>query len=161
MLRLPAVVLACLTQSAERIALAVDATSFTRNVLVDLNYIGSNGSHLCVVDGNAPNPAIVAQLLAAGTNPAVLVGGNLWFGNFSPSPVGNNAFYQAALNRSIANSNYSGFQATVTKRFSRGFQIQTAYTWSHAIDDGADPLDAAAGDRSFPQKLVQPRRRTG
>jgi Carboxypeptidase regulatory-like domain/TonB dependent receptor len=123
-----------------------------KNVLVDLNYIGSKGSHLLrVVDGNAPNPAIVAQLLAAGTNPAVLVGSNLWFGGFTPSPVGNNAFYQAALNRSIANSNYNGFQATVTKRFSRGFQIQTAYTWSHAIDDGSDPLDAAAGGRSFPR----------
>jgi outer membrane receptor protein involved in Fe transport len=123
-----------------------------KNVLVDLNYIGSKGSHLLrVVDGNAPNPAIVAQLLAAGTNPAVLVGSNLWFGGFDPSPVGNNAFYQAALNRSIANSNYNGFQATVTKRFSQGFQVQTAYTWSHAIDDGSDPLDAAAGDRSFPR----------
>jgi len=123
-----------------------------KNVLIDLNYIGSKGSHLLrVVDGNAPNPAIVAQLLAAGTNPAVLVGSNLWFGGFSPSPVGNNAFYQAALNRSIANSNYNGFQATVTKRFSQGFQIQTAYTWSHAIDDGSDPLDAAAGNRTFPR----------
>jgi hypothetical protein len=123
-----------------------------KNVLIDLNYIGSKGSHLLrVVDGNAPNPAIVAQLLAAGTNPAVLVGSNLWFGGFSPSPVGNNAFYQAALNRSIANSNYNGFQATITKRFSQGFQVQTAYTWSHAIDDGSDPLDAAAGDRSFPR----------
>jgi hypothetical protein len=39
----------------------------------------------------------------------------------------------------------------VTKRFSQGFQIQTAYTWSHALDNGADPLDAAAGDRSFPR----------
>lgn len=123
-----------------------------KNVLIDLNYIGSKGSHLLrVVDGNAPNPLIVAQLLAAGTNPALLIGSNLWFGGFTPSPVGNNAFYQAALNRSIANSNYNGFQATVTKRFSQGFQIQTAYTWSHAIDDGSDPLDAAAGNRTFPR----------
>jgi hypothetical protein len=76
---------------------------------------------------------------------------NLWFGDFSPSPVGNSAFYQAALNRSIANSSYNALQATVTKRFTKGFQIQGAYTWSHALDNGADPLDAAAGDRNFPR----------
>ena len=122
------------------------------NVLIDLNYIGSKGTHLLrVVDGNAPIPSVVAELLASGVPPTVLIGSNLWFGGFSPSPTGNSAFYQAALNRSIANSNYNGLQATVTKRFSRGFQIQTAYTWAHAIDDGADPLDAAAGDRSFPR----------
>ena len=123
-----------------------------KNLLVDVNYIGSKGTHLLrVVDGNAPNPAIVSELLAAGVPPNVLIGSNLWFGGFSPSPVGNSAFYQAALNRSIANSNYNALQATVTKRFSQGFQIQTAYTYSHAIDDGSDPLDAAAGNRSFPR----------
>lgn len=123
-----------------------------KDVPIDVNYIGSKGTHLLrVVDGNAPFPWIVAELLASGVSPSVLIGSNLWFGGFSPSPVGNSSFYQAALNRSIANSNYNALQATVTKRFSKGFQIQGAYTWSHAIDDGADPLVAAAGDRTFPR----------
>ncbi len=123
-----------------------------RNVLLEMNYIGSKGSRLLrLVDGNAPIPSVVNELLASGVPPQLLIGSNLWFGGFSPSPVGNSAFYQAALNRSIANSNYNALQATLTKRFSQGFQIQGAYTWSHAIDDGADPLDAAAGDRNLPR----------
>jgi len=36
---------------------------------------------------------------------------------------------------SNGNSTYHGGSAQVTKRFSRGFQMTSAYTWSHLIDD--------------------------
>ncbi|HEX8499019.1 MAG TPA: carboxypeptidase regulatory-like domain-containing protein [Pyrinomonadaceae bacterium] len=36
---------------------------------------------------------------------------------------------------SNGNSTYHGASATVSRRFSRGFQLTTAYTWSHLIDD--------------------------
>jgi hypothetical protein len=40
----------------------------------------------------------------------------------------------------------------VNKRFSRGFQIQGAYTFSHSIDDSSDPLvPAEKTGRSFPR----------
>jgi hypothetical protein len=35
---------------------------------------------------------------------------------------------------SLANANYNGLQIEATKRYSRGFSIQGAYTWSRAID---------------------------
>jgi hypothetical protein len=35
------------------------------------------------------------------------------------------------------------------KRFSNSFQFQAAYTWSHAIDDAADPLVAPGGNRNI------------
>ncbi|MDZ4799908.1 MAG: carboxypeptidase regulatory-like domain-containing protein [Bryobacteraceae bacterium] len=35
---------------------------------------------------------------------------------------------------SLANSHYHGLQIEATKRYSRGFSIQGAYTWSRAID---------------------------
>lgn len=44
---------------------------------------------------------------------------------------------------SSAASTYHSLQTTVTKRFSRGYQLTAAYTWSHAIDDVSDVFDVA------------------
>src|SRR5262249_41133977 len=51
---------------------------------------------------------------------------------------------------SSASSIYHSFQATVTKRFSQGYQFGAAYTWSHAIDDVSDVFDVA-GSFVLPQ----------
>jgi hypothetical protein len=73
-----------------------------------------------------------------------------------PQPVlpfnaaNNNAFLQAELFKGIANSVYHALQLNITKRFSHGFAIQGAYTYSHAIDDGADPLIPINNNISFP-----------
>ena len=40
--------------------------------------------------------------------------------------------------RNDRNSNYNSLQVNLTKRFSRGFQMTHAYTWSHAIDSASD-----------------------
>ena len=56
-------------------------------------------------------------------------------------------FYQV----SVANSIYNSLQLKVTHRLSHGLQLQGAYTWAHAIDDGVDPLVPAAGNRTFPR----------
>jgi hypothetical protein len=52
----------------------------------------------------------------------------------------NSAFLQAELFKGISNSIYHALQLNITRRFSHGFSLQGAYTYSHAIDDGADPL---------------------
>ncbi len=52
---------------------------------------------------------------------------------------------------SVANSIYNSLQLKVTHRLSHGLQLQGAYTWAHAIDDGVDPLVPAAGNRTFPR----------
>jgi hypothetical protein len=44
---------------------------------------------------------------------------------------------------SSAASNYHSLQASLTKRYSKGFQFTAAYTWSHAIDDVSDVFDLA------------------
>ena len=44
---------------------------------------------------------------------------------------------------SSAASIYHSLQATATKRFSNGYQLTAAYTWSHAIDDVSDVFDVA------------------
>jgi hypothetical protein len=39
---------------------------------------------------------------------------------------------------SVGQSVYSGLNLSVTKRFSRGFEMFATYTWSHAIDDAPE-----------------------
>lgn len=40
------------------------------------------------------------------------------------------------LLESGANNNYNGLDLTITKRFSRGLQLSTTWSWSHAIAEG-------------------------
>jgi hypothetical protein len=51
---------------------------------------------------------------------------------------------------SSAAATYQALQASVTKRFSRGWQMTAAYTFSHAIDDVSDVFDLA-GAFTLPQ----------
>lgn len=44
---------------------------------------------------------------------------------------------------SSASSTYHSLQTTLTKRFSKGYQLTAAYTLSHAIDDVSDVFDVA------------------
>jgi hypothetical protein len=129
------------------------------SVLVDVNYVGSRGTRLLrVVDGNPPQPALVAQLLADGVPPQALQFNNLWFGAETGSlpfdAVNNNAFLHAEVFNNAASSIYHALQAKVTKRMSRGLMFQAAYTWAHAIDDSSDPLTPATGNQGFPRNSL-------
>ncbi len=44
---------------------------------------------------------------------------------------------------SSAASTYHSFQASLSKRFSKGYQLTAAYAWSHALDDVSDVFDLA------------------
>ena len=50
-----------------------------------------------------------------------------------------------------AHSSYHGFEATLTKRFSQGFQFTSAYTWSHGIGQTAEQF--VSGDNGGPQDI--------
>jgi hypothetical protein len=130
------------------------------SLLLEANYVGAKGTHLLrLVDGNPPQPALVAQLVAfcnGQGSPAAVQGcqstlefNSLYFDLESGLPayvatgtdaVNNNAFLHAELFKGIANSIYHALQLNITKRLSHGFSLQGAYTYSHAIDDGPDPL---------------------
>jgi carboxypeptidase family protein/TonB-dependent receptor-like protein len=147
------------------------------SLLLEANYVGSKGTKLLrLVDGNPPQPDRLSQLEAfcMPNNPAnmgfntptgqcdqtTLQFTNLWLGvnNGSLPPLfgdnnaaaNNSAFLQAELFKAIANSTYHALQLNITKRFSRGFSLQGAYTYSHAIDDGADPLIPISNNILFP-----------
>lgn len=137
------------------------------NFQVEVNYVGVKGNHLHrVVDGNAPDPAKVAQLRAICQDPTNAFGctdgpnasdvqgiflyvGQL-FGVFPFNAVNNSASFHANLEKSVSSSIYHGLQTTVTRRFSRGLFFQAAYTYSHSIDDSGDTLRPELGNLVFP-----------
>lgn len=139
---------------------------------MDIAYVASEAHHLFrQVDGNPPDPTLVADLVAycsnpsnsAGCTPNQVSGINLYEGaNFGvfPAPgvvtpsgnaVANNAMVQPFYQVSVGNSIYNSLQVKVTHRMSHGLQAQLSYTWAHGIDDAPDPLAPAQGNRTFPR----------
>ncbi len=142
------------------------------NLLLEVNYVGTKGTRLLrLVDGNPPQPGLVAQLEAfcVPSNPAnqgfntptgqcdqsTLQFDSLWFGAETGvlpfDAVNNNAFLHAELYTNRASSTYHALQATLTRRLAHGVALQAAYTWSHAIDNASDPLVPSAGNQEFPR----------
>jgi hypothetical protein len=76
------------------------------------------------------------------------------FGTLPFNAVANNALVQPFYQVSVANSIYNSLQLKVTHRISHGLQVQGSYTWAHGIDNGADPLVPAAGNRTFPRNSL-------
>ena len=125
----------------------------TPTMSLDVAWVGSQADRILrEVDGNAPDPAKIAEALAAGVNPNLMVGSSIWFKTFSGiSLVNNSAFYQAAVTKSMAKSVYNSLQTKLSKKMSHGIQANLSYTWAHGGDNASDPLVAAAGNRSFPR----------
>jgi len=134
------------------------------NNSLDIAYVGSKGSWIYrQVDGNPPDPNLVASLVAYcsdptnafGCSPADVSGQTLYYGgDFGILPfnaVAHNALFQPFYQRSGADSSYNAMQLKLTHRLSHGLQVQGSYTWAHALDDSSDPLAPAAGNRTFPR----------
>lgn len=121
------------------------------NFLIEADYVGNKGNNLLrVIDGNLTSVPRVNAI--TGSNNEIFATDLI--SNFFNGSL-NTAFFQSALNLSVGQSSYQSGQFRVTKRltnerFGLG-QIQGAYTWSHSIDDAADPLVGQAGERTFPR----------
>ena len=119
---------------------------------IEVNYVGSSTHRLVrSVDANPPIPALVAAAQANGSLPRTVSGGTLRIAPFVglPQVTGNTAFEEPILLESVGNATYNGLQTVFHKRLSYGLDFQAAYTWSHAIDDAADPLVAPGGNRNI------------
>jgi len=81
-------------------------------LILDVSYVGSAGRKLFVSEDLNP-------IVNNSVTPPVRL-----FPNFGPR----------RWRSSGANSNYHSMQVRVDKRLSRGFQINTSYTWSHLLD---------------------------
>jgi hypothetical protein len=144
------------------------------NDTAEVSYVGSKGTHLYMqVDGNPPNPALVAQLVSYCSNPNNVFGCtpdqvsnfNLYFGgDFGILPfnaVAHNAMYQPFYQRSVGDSLYNALQLKLTHRVTHGLQVQGVYTWSHALDDATDPLAPALGNHTYPRNSLNIRQDWG
>lgn len=145
--------------------------------VIDLAYVGSMGVHvLGQRDGNPPDPGLVQQLVTFCSDPgnsfvnvfgqttscvpedvsgislyAAVGDPNSAFGTLPFNAVNNNALLQPDLQLTEFNSIYHALQAKFTHRMTHGLQVQVSYTWSHALDNGVDPLAPALGARTFPR----------
>jgi hypothetical protein len=149
--------------------------------VLEVNYVGNKANRLLrVIDGNAPIPALVAQLRAfcSVPNPFMCVdsptadpsvetvqGANLYVGaenNVLPfDAVNNSAAFHSNEVASIAQSNYNALQTTVTKQFSHGMSFQVNYTWAHAIDDASDAFLPQEDQTVFPPNSNELKREKG
>ena len=126
---------------------------FGGDFLVEADYIGSKGTGLLrQADANLTSIARV-NAITGENNP---INPNDALGN-SVLGARNTAFNTPRIFLTIGHSTYHAGAFRVTKRLQSGMlgsgQFQAAYTFSHSIDNIADPLPARAqsGDRSLPR----------
>ncbi len=98
-------------------------------IVLDTSYVGSKGTHL--IFSRDINQPVASSTVASGA--------------VSPNAVRPYPGF-AAINsyETSGSSFYNSLQASAVKRFSRGFSVDAAYTWSKSIDTVATPLNSYA-----------------
>ncbi|HTR22574.1 MAG TPA: TonB-dependent receptor [Terriglobales bacterium] len=133
--------------------------------VIDIEYAGALGTHvLGQRDGNPPDPALVQQLYdtvcgdgtpGSGSGPCPSVSSTaLYEADVFGLPfnaVNNNAMVQPDYQLTEFNSIYHALKTKFTHRMTHGLLLQASYTYSHALDNGVDPLNANLGARTFPR----------
>jgi len=94
-----------------------------RNLALSVSYLFTKGTHLPVYRNINVSPT--GSFLADGR--PILKQGGVFPG-----------FNNIIMAESVGNSNYNGLNVTLERRFSRGLEFLTTYTWSHAIDDAPE-----------------------
>jgi hypothetical protein len=130
-----------------------------RDFVVDAAYVGTRGVHLLRFATPNLGPNAIPQVTRVGNN------GNqpVFTGTIIAPSVATNLrgrpdplLGSFTSIESDANSSYHALQLQLNKRFSRGLQFTTAYTWSHAIDEVSDVFDLA-GTLALPQDIFNRR----
>lgn len=122
--------------------------AFGKNYSAEVNYVGTRGVHLPLQDiinlasvvtpatalptyTQAPDQATLDALPNSLPNLLALQAANIEPANYV------NAGFGSAITAFVprGQSSYHGLQAGLTRRFSNGLTFQTAYTWSHTIDN--------------------------
>ena len=109
--------------------------AFSSNTVVQAGYVGNHGAKLFgITDINQVNPA--------------LDNGSEQLGRPFDSKFPYLGFINWLSNAYV--SNYSGLQATFTRRLSHGLSLLAGYTWSHALDQASDNRAPQAMDSTRP-----------
>ena len=120
-----------------------------RDTAISLGYAGSHGYHeMLSLDDNEPTPVICPASPCPAVYPAAfpvpLADSQVPAGSaYIPSgtPLANPALGPAWAWFSAGDSSYNALQLDVNHRFSDGFALRGAYTWSKSLDNG-DTLNA-------------------
>lgn len=103
---------------------------------------------------SGPNPSFAA-LLPGGYGSPTTPGSQVFLASLAGYPTGFGVpvpFNSVDNQESTGNSTYNALTVNLSKRFSRGFELLSSYTWSHSIDDSTDlqsPLEPQ--DSRFPR----------
>jgi hypothetical protein len=144
---------------------------FLKDFLLSVGYVGTKGTHLLRFATPNLGPNSIALVGAIQTvqpfpNRSDLLFPSFFGINIPPSGSSDSVFRPFPLLGSFAsiesdaNSNYHSLQVQLNKRFARGVQFTTAYTWSHAIDEVSDLFDLA-GAPALPQNSFDRRAERG
>lgn len=118
-----------------------------RDLLLNVAYVGTRGVRLTryrTPNGGPNSVTLPVDPLGLLPNPrfalAIAPLSNLDTG---PLQRPNPSLGAYTIFDSSAASTYHSLQTALTKRFSQGYQMTAAYTWSHAFDDVSDVFDVA------------------
>ena len=138
---------------------------FSKDFLASAAYVGTRGAHLLrfATPNLGPNAIpLVNQVQGQGVPGLPNAIFPVLFGLSVPPNINAATLRPFPLLGSFnsiesdANSTYHSLQLQLIKRFSRGIQFTTAYTWSHAIDEVSDLFDLE-GARALPQNSLDRR----
>ncbi len=133
-----------------------------RQTVLEVAYVGNKGSRL-PDDGHASLNQLPASAFGLGETLLAQVGARPEFRPYATFP-NNQTVAQAlrpfpqytGLNEAFmfsGNSLYNSLQVTLTRHFSKGFSILTAYTFSKAIATTDDALDGSAAQDVYNRSL--------
>ncbi|NDD62750.1 MAG: hypothetical protein EBZ36_02030, partial [Acidobacteria bacterium] len=121
--------------------------------LVNLAWVGTRGVKLTrfrTPNGGPNSITLPINPIGIGEKPILatalppLSSGRDWLSRPNPA-LGSYTIFDSS-----ATSTYHSFQSTLSRQWSRGYQLTASYTWSHAIDDVSDIFDLA-GAPALPQ----------
>ena len=101
-----------------------------RGVLVEANYVGSQGHHL--MSTSHINPALYIPGNDAQGNPLSTLQNENDRRIIEPSP---GTYGAIVLNSDFANSNYNALQVSARGRVTNRLLVSSAWTWGHSIDN--------------------------
>jgi hypothetical protein len=103
------------------------------NTVLSVSYVGSQGRNLPIFIDRNLNPATATNTYAVSGGP--LDGQRLTVPLYT-TPRPNPNFSQMTEITSGVNTSYSALVLALNRRFTRGLQVQTSYTYSKATDNG-------------------------
>lgn len=108
------------------------------DMALELGYTGNHQAHQLIL-GNTDT-----YLNIGTTNTAITADSTRYINAACPPPTCGSVGTGLSMTVSNGFGNYAAGQAKLEKRFSRGLQFMTAYTWSHALANAGTPLSGSS-----------------